>query len=492
MAVQDATTLKTYFETTDVPTAAEFGHLIDTIDPNALVKPFEYFGGIASAFDTSGVEDDAADAVDNFDAFEDASEWCNGTGGTVLFGGGVYGVDGTIRLRSNLNFQGLGRNQTKILQLNTAWPTVMAPLNTGTPASDGAAFITLKGMEINGGWNFQADISTSGNWRHFGVADMTQIGVHLFCPTGGANDLLDTHRTDTVDAFNVVKDVTIRNVAGQGLHLAGRGECFIDLVRIASCATDGMEMSCVDNWLSRMTIHNCGNRGLTFNAGGQRLSDIKAWYIGMIIDEEPQGVGIEFSSSVMTAISAANLSVQDTYGPSFRFRGKALKDMTFEVNEPPRGRIGQFGQGWQGTRTRSNSALEVVQAENCQITLAVTGSVTTGTPYLVDFNGSAIYDNEIDIVTNARQGTPVYNTTTPIRTSAGYTNNKCYNKVRLNGSVIHGAVTQARLLDATDQVNTYKGFGFEVPVTDGANGRVATRLANGTWEMNDETILTPV
>jgi hypothetical protein len=210
-------------------------------------------------------------------------------------------------LKSNTILVGKGRNATKLLQLDTAWPTCMAPADNAAPTTDGAAFITLVGFELNGGWNFQRDISTSGNWRNFGVADMTQIGLHLFCPTGGANDLADIHRIATVDSFDILRDLTIRNIAGQGLLCEGRGEKFMQTIRIASCATDGIDMSCVDNWLSDFTIHNCGNRGMVFNGGNQRMSDIKTWYIGMMVDEEPQGVGIEMAIS-MNRPAAASIS----------------------------------------------------------------------------------------------------------------------------------------------------------------------------------------
>jgi hypothetical protein len=492
MTVRDATYLKARFETGDIPSQTDFGDLIDTVVPNALVRTAEYFGAVATAFDTSGDEDDAATAVDNLTALQAAIDWSAGTGGTVLMGGGVYGFDGTLVLKSNTSLIGRGRNNTKLLQLDTAWPTCMAPASTGNPASDGAAFITLKGFELNGGWNFQRDISTSGNWRHFGVADMTQIGLHLFTPSGGANDLSDIHRIGTVDPFNVIEDLTIRNIAGTGYVYDGRGESFHRLLRIASCATDGWSGSGVDNWSTAVTIHNCGNRGYAFNGGNNRLSDFKAWYIGMMVDEEPAGCGIEFESSSMSTVVTSNVTTQDTYGPGVRFRGKNMH-VKLGIDEAGGGRLDQFAQGWQGTRTRSNSWLEMVQAECCNIELAVSGSITQGSPYLVDFNGSSIFDNVITLVHNRRQASPSWNTSTPIRTSAGYTNNKCWNLVKTHdGIILHGAVTQSRLTDAADQVNTYKGFGFRVPVTDGANGRWATKLANGTWEMGDETILTPV
>jgi hypothetical protein len=462
-----------------------------------FTKNFEYFGGVASGFDTTGNEADRTAALANKEvndaAFDDASQWTNDTGGHVLFGGGVYGHEETIRLRSNLNFIGTGgRNGTKFLMLDTLWPTCMAPLLTGTPTTDGAAFITLKGIEINGGWNFLATYGGSGNWRHFGVADMTQIGLHLTTPTGGANDLLDTHRTDTVDSFDMIADVTIRNVAGKGFLCEGRGEKFMQLLRIASCATDGMDMSSVDNWLSQVTIHNCGNRGLVFNAGNQRMESVKTWYIGMMEDEEPQGVGIEFASSSMTAVSTSNVSTQDTYGPGVRLRGRALKGLNFEINEPAGGRLDQFAQGWPGTRTRSNSALEIVQADNCEITIAATGSITEGDPYLVDFNGGSSFDNVITVVHPKRQADPFWNTTTPVRTSTAYGTNKCFNVVKTHdGTYLHGAVATSRLSDAVDQVNTYKGLGFKALITD---GRWATKTgsdATSPWQLDDGSTITP-
>jgi hypothetical protein len=212
----------------------------------------------------------------------------------------------------------------------------------------------------------------------------------------------------------------------------------------------------------------------------------------MMVTNEPVGCGIEMESSSMSNCVMSNISTQDTYGPGIRVRGQNMF-IRGDISEPAGGRLNQFALGFQGTRTRSNSAIEMVQATNCQIEMSMAAVNRSLAPYIVDFNGSANFDNKIIVSYNRRQASPWWNTSTPIRTAAGYNNAKCYNRVETNdGIILHGAVTQSRLTDATDNVNTYKGFGYKVPVTDGTNGREATRLANGTWEMTDKTILTPV
>lgn len=63
--------------------------------------------------------------------------------------------------------------------------------------------------------------------------------------------------------------------------------------------------------------------------------------------------------------------------------------------------------------------------------------------------------------------------------------------VTQDGVWLHGAVATSRLEDATDQVNTYKGLGFRVPITD---GRWATKVgaeATSAWQLDDGSTITP-
>lgn len=472
--------------------------LNDAIHANPYVRTLESFGAVATPFDTSGSANDAAAAVDNLTAIQAAVDWSSSTGGVVLMGAGVYGFSGTIRLKNDMALVGRGRNVTKLQQLDTSWPTCMAPVANSPSTSDGVAYVTLVGFTLHGGWNLQKNISTSGNWRNFTIDEMVQVGIHIKSPSSGTGDLVPPPRSGTgsEDAFNMIDDVAILRVAGTGMIVEGRGEMFISRLRIAGCATDGMTMSSVDNWMSDVTIHVCGNRGFGFNGGNQRISDFKAWFIGMMVTNEPMGYGIEMEGSNMTNLSLINISTQDTYGPGIRMRGNNYT-LTGAIDEVSGGRLIPSGLGFQGTRTRSNSALEIIDADNCQITLAMTGADRGRYPALVHLNGSSIFDNDINLLFNKRQSTPWWNTSTPILVAAGYTNAKCYNQIKvvgggfLHGHVASGTLSAGRLADATDHINTYKYLGFKVPVADGRWATKTGSAATSPWRIDDGSTVTP-
>ena len=490
MTIRDTAALKTAFGTGKTPTAADFGDFIETTIRARNVRPVEHFGAVGVDF-TSTVS--APVAAANTAAIQSAIDWSSGTGGAVEFGYGVYGIDGTLTAKSNMILRGQGGHagHTVIRQINTAWPDVLASTAAVSANVGGASNCIITGLVLDGGWTLKNSGTTGGNWDYL-LSSKTQRCLYLASHTSGAEAL---NRQGAVDTNHFIFDVWFANAAGRGFLMQGRGEAFISKVKASKCAVVGIDMDCPDNWISDFTTSTCGSVGLLVGAGNQRIMNGKCWYIGMCEGEEPLGVGVQFSdSSGVKNCTGVNITTQDTYSAGIQLNGQNLY-LNGAIDNAGGGRLEQFGQGWQGTRTRPKVALEMANIRDSSGYISIEGQVDTYKngvlPNLVHFSSSGCDRNAIEISVN-RFNTKYWNSTA-VTAVSGYTNAKRHNVVWMNGQLIHGTRTATELGDKAHSVNINKGVG--TTVLDSTNNRILVATAVGDtvpWRTMDGTsVITP-
>lgn len=452
MVDQAISVLKTNFGTSKIPTGVQFADFIDSTIRPFGVRPIEYFGATAVSKTSS--------PINNITAMQTAADW-SAAGGVVTFGAGKYGFDGTLTLSPYTAFVGQGGTTIKTIlqQMNTSWPNcLVGPPVSGS--SGGTSNVTLIGICVDGSWDLQNSFGTGGNWNYL-LASKNQKGIWLDSPDSGANALNDENSPDT---HNFIFDVAVRNVAGVGLYLDGRGEMLIDKIRIYRCATIGFYLDSPDNWVNNATISTCGDKGFVISSGNQRIADIKSWFIGMCKGEEPSGFGLEIAEGSGNAnIDCVNMSTQDTWGPGMKLEGITLS-LRGRIDEAGGGRLEQQGNGWTGTRTKDRTALEIGTLKDSDINVQVKGTDRglSSLPHLISFRNSGPTMNVIRLTTNRSAAVP-YLHSTLVETTAGYNSAKRWNLVQsFSGDILHGTKTVTQLNDVTEDINVYGKAGLQV------------------------------
>jgi hypothetical protein len=474
MTIRTPTQLKALFETGDRPTATDFGDLIESTIRTRNVRPVEYFGAVGVDF--------GATPVNNLAAIQSAIDWSSATGGAVEFGYGVYGITGTLILKSHSILRGQGGHagHTRIEQLSAGADVIVCVPVVG--AAGGSSNCIVTGLVIDGGWTV--------NWD-YALASKTQKGLWLNSPLSGAEDI---NRDNTVDTNHHIFDVWVRGVAGAAFYIEGRGEMMLSTLKASKCATDGIYLDSPDNWLSNFTASSCGNRGLVIGGGNQRIMNGKCWFIGMC-QQEVEGVGIAFSdASGNKNVDGINLTTQDTWGPGIALNGQNIY-ITGRIDNAGGGRVEQYNGGYQGARSRPKHSLQFGNIKDSGGFIAIEGQsthYTTGVlPSACSFRASGCDGNRFDLQMNKSNTTYLHSTL--VDTNSGYNNAKKHNVVTLNGGLIHGSRTATELGDKTHSVNVFKSSGMVV--LDSTNNRVLITTGNtdvAPWRTLDGTsVITP-
>jgi hypothetical protein len=357
--------------------------------------------------------------------------------------------------------------------------------------STGVSNIYLDGFCVDGGWDLRNSYGSGSTWNYL-VASKTQYGIYIDSPINGAGNL---NREGSNDTHNLLTDLWVRNVAGDGMRILGRGEMLMHHHRISNCAVNGMYLDSGDNWLNGSTISTCGSEGLVVSAGEQRISNVKAWYIGMCKGEEVPGVGVEFpDASGIASVGGTNITTQDTWGPGMLIEGVSIY-VQGRVDNAGGGRLQQFGSGYQGTRTKDRVAVEIGNLKDSQVEVQIKGNDLglSTLPHAVRFGSSAASMNRINITTYKHAVNP-YLHSTLIEQITGYSNAKRHNVVQSqNGDWLHGTKTAAQLQDIAHDVNVYKRAGMMV-LTDAYKPLwSAGSTAGSVWlDAAGSTVYTPV
>ena len=442
------------------------GALKSELTPALNARPLEYFGGVAVDYGDT--------PVDNLAAFNSAVDWCVNTGGVILLGAGVYGVDGAITLKSYSNFRGVGQRQSVVRQL-AATPTDVFTSTDG--ADESIAFCEFRDFQIDGGW--------SPGWSDDRTSH-TAAGIRLIGSSGGPDDTVMFTREGISymsDPYHIVSGMLITNMAGTGIVMSGRGEMHIVNNNIIRCSLYGVYCSAPDNWFQGNSISVTGDSGVYLNSGNQRFNNEKYWFCGMRTDQEGVGAGLEMVGAGLGNVVGANLTAQDTWGPGIVLAGDAPV-IWGQIDEPAGGRLEEQGFGYSGARTLQRTFIRANDSvSNGKIVAQLSGGARIGVgdePYLVDFNSSGsnnlyfdLYAENISIATNR------------IYSSWGYVNNKRYSQVLLNGaeetdlSKNYGWLTAARIADTADGINESS----KPKIVHLADGTIAARQSDGTWEV---------
>ena len=196
-AEQGRVQLKSYFETGDKPTQAEFGHLIDSA--------YNITDDVIAGF-TTFAELDALAADKSLVNLEDAKTWT----GVQTFGG--FNAGGTTVFTTSPTFNlgfAVASGQTittDLLAESTlnAGVTVSSDLNVDVINADGEAFISLDDPTlINVGLGENA-FTVSGNSSFLGTIDCTTL-----TPTGITVDNAGILAVDTINESTAAAGVTI-------------------------------------------------------------------------------------------------------------------------------------------------------------------------------------------------------------------------------------------------------------------------------------------
>lgn len=402
----------------------------------------ESFGAVAVAH--------GAAPVDNLAALQAAIDWSAANGGIVVLGHGRYGFSGTLDFKANAGFIGQGEHQTTLIQMNTAWPNCLVPSHV-----DGNGMNTLMNLTIDGGWDKKAVFGVGANWD-YAAASMTQIGVQMSCPSTGPTQT----RVPFSDMQSRIINVAIRNVAGIGLSLAGRGEVQVIGLMVSTTAGDGIVVAAADNFFQSVSVFTTGNRGMLISDGNQRLLDVKCWFNGMRL-QEAADAAFEISGPVTANVIAAGLSIQDSWGYGMTIDGVSHK---IQANIAEVGNLKadpSYGFGF-ATQPATLAYMRINGSNDCvfDVTMRNRKNVTaTITPHLVYFDDSGSRRNVIRITPDRQSlssGAVIfYNTATPVQMSSGYSNAKRYDEVWLEPThaLIHRKLTAANFADAAHDIN---------------------------------------
>lgn len=448
---------------------AQWGNVFQAIAARAVtgfsdrqIRPIEYFGARA-------VEFNAAE-VDNRTAFLQAIDWCCETGGAVMLGGGVYGVDGDLEMLPFTTFWGSGKWNSVVRQLSAT-----AGTDTFTSPSDadgGTAYCHLRDFQIDGGW--------TTNWN-----DLAEAGaaIRLSVPTAGpshANLLARLNVGSLSDPHNTIENMKINRHPGHGIVTAGRGENQIKHNEINLCKGNGIQAAAPDDWYSNNTVYATGDSGMLITSGNQRIENHKHWFVGMRRDAEGIGAGFEINGSGNSNIIMSNCASQDTWGPGLVADGDSLL-FSGNIDEAGGGRLEQQGFGWQGARTEVRSCIRTVGLKRSKITASIRGGDRNGEsarPYLVDFDSSGADINYVETYT---EGASLHSNL--VRASGGFNNSNRWCEVKQNGQIIMGKVSLADLQNAAHSINAEGGPSL-VHLGGDEDGQIAARQDNGAWSVH--------
>lgn len=424
--------------------------LITTLISNLYDRANPTNGRLAESFGARPNDHGQTSLRDNRAALQEAIDWSAASGRTVFFGGGVYGIDGTLRLRSNCSLVGIGSHNTRLVQLNTEWPDcVVSEKEFGV----GTSAVTLSGLSIDGGWDKRATFGAGEKWQYASEA-MTQRGLVLASSLDFSQNA-ENNRDRLGDPYNHLNDILIQNVAGSGLVIKGRGEIRLQGIDIRYCANWGADVGAFDCWLDAASISTCGRGGLLIRDGNQRVSNVKCWFIGMNSTEE-YGVGIEIEAP-SSAIVGTNITTQDTWGTAFKLGGRANHIMG---NAETTGTLfNRWGYGLS-ERRRPIYTVELHQAQDVRADITVTdrfaGTKGAGLPRLVGIFSASSINNRVVLTIDESHPriAPSYDTITPVYEDHGSINAKRYNIVETHtGRLFHGMTDAVSLSDADHGVN---------------------------------------
>lgn len=441
-------------------------------DLPSQARPLEYFGGQATAFNGT--------PVDNRAAFEAAIDWCESEGGMLVLGAGEYGISGSVTLKSFTTIIGAGWGNTIVKQIGSSSNDVFTS-NDG--AGQNIYNCYFADFTIDGGWTVNWNNNLSGH----SAAGIRLLGGGLGV-SGGPDDPAALDREDVnnlSDPYHIVTRVRFRNIAGSGLVLSGRGEMQIVGNRFNRCSVHGINCAAPDNWFMSNTISTTGDTGFYLEAGNNRLVNEKYWFCGMRRDDEGVGAGLEIVGSGVGNIVAANVTTQDTWGPGLVAEGDHLM-FTGSFDEAGGGRLEQQGFGYSGSRSEQRSFLRVANLQHSEIKASIDGGNRNGSgnrPSLVDMDGSGADHNQINLFSAGAS----YDSATPVRTANGYTNNNRFSVVRYNNRTVLGVLSEADLLTASHSVNS-EHAPDQVQLDD---GRLAVKNSTG-WTIFSGTDVVPV
>lgn len=386
--------------------------------------------------------------VDNLTALQAAIDWSASTGGMVLLGHGIYGFDGTLDLKGNAGLRGLGMHHTLLQQLDTAWPSCLVPAH-----AEGNGWNTIADLTIDGGWDKKASYGSGSNWS-YDPTTLTQIGLQLSCPDTGPTQIYGASN----DMQSRVRNVGIRNIAGHGYVLGGRGEVMTHGLQIATVANDGIVCDAADNFFSDVSVFVTGNRGILISNGNQRVLNSKFWFTGMKTFEAADAA-FEISGPTTANVVAAGVGIQDTWGYGMSIDGVSHN---IQANITEVGNLKadpSYGFGY-ATQLSTLAYLHIDGSNDCRFDLTMRNRkdvTSTIKPRLVYFDDNGSRRNSIKI-TPDRQGLSsgaviFYNETAPVLGSSGYNNAARYNEVWIDGALVHRKLSQANFDNTAHDVN---------------------------------------
>lgn len=443
-------------------------------DNDGLPRPVEYFG-------VTAVPEDGTTPVDGLANLQTAADWSANHGGSaVTLSGGVYGIDGTLITQPQTTIIGAGERQTILQQLSIATTlggTYANVIETPGPADDGGAFVTLERFTIDGGWNLRTHQgATTPNWE-YELAGMTQRGIWFrgttnpYGPEGGPAHVL--MREDSADAHHQFHHLKVRNIAGIGILMEGRGEMNGGFLEIHRCAENGLLNDSPDNWLGEITAYTTGASALVIAQSNNEIHKFKGWFNGMCRLTENVAANFETRGAGTSGIKASG-RLQDAWGPCLHVVGIGHQ-LNFDMDEGGGGRVEKFNVGgFQGTRTENRAVIRVDDAKNCTISGVIRGGdQIVPQAVMVDFDNSGANHNTIDLVV------PTDDVSRTVTARAGLANSKRHNLVKVNGQVVYGKRTEAELKDAAHGINL---VGYQPELVHLTDGRIATKTASG-WNV---------
>ena len=466
-----------------------------------------YFGVTPRDFNVTATD---AQAQANLAALQTAADWCYTEGGLIVLPAGLIDIYGTVLMRPGFGIMGQGKHHSKIRQRQLArsasetYADVFAPL-----AATRCGYNTFIGLEIDGGWNMRDYEGAAGpNWT-YDPATKNQKGISINTPAGtesaaGNGPQASAVREAGTDAHTIIRDVSIRNVAGIGLYQLGRGETQVNGLEISRSAKHGLFTSSADCFYHNVTSYLNGDCGMVVKsaAGNGRFTNSKFWFCGMQLSAEPTGAGVWLPDNGTTTIVMRAISTQDTWGPGFVISGNTGIDIDGECDEAGGGRLMQQGVGgYTGTRSHPRSFVRAMNTlVRARVNLAVKGGArltAADYPYLVDLSGAGIVDCKFtfrgrltDTATDASTYTMDMTSGTITASSGnrqknrgvlwtnGLTNAKKYNEVWFGERLLYGWMTQANLDDTTHGVNDAL-YGPTRVLRD--DGRTMVKSPAGTW-----------
>jgi acylphosphatase len=166
---------------------------------------------------------------------------------------------------------------------------------------------------------------------------------------------------------------------------------------------------------------------------------------------------VDLPGAGTTNIDGTNITTQDTWGPGIRVAG-SLISLQGRVDEAGGGRVQQQGNGFQGTRTKDRTALEIGNLKNGRVSVAINGTdrSLSSLPHAVSFKDSGADQTHVTVQIDRHSVAP-YLHATLIEAVAGLASSKRHNVVHeVDGGILYGERTAAELGDAAHSVNLRK------------------------------------